>query len=140
MQNRDEINDQIINQILQGYVECALWLETDDNDRPLNENYSKGDLPRETKNRMRADCAQFYELNMDLCDLWFARRTPEYTGHDFWLSRNGHGSGFWDRFMVSAGDSEEWEALGRRLQAAAERFGEAHLYIGADGEIYYFAG
>ncbi len=39
-----------------------------------------------------------------------------YAGHDFWLTRGGHGVGFWDRGL---------DALGDRLTAAAEAFGEA---------------
>ena len=49
---------------------------------------------------MQSDCAAFYaahgsQLNEDNCKY---RGCPvdEYAGHDFWLTRNGHGAGFWD--------------------------------------------
>ena len=49
-------------------------------------------------------------------------------GHDFWLTRNGHGAGFWD------GD---WpDRTGHRLSEAAKSYGEYHLYVGDDGKIY----
>jgi hypothetical protein len=49
-------------------------------------------------------------------------------GHDFWLTRNGHGAGFWD------GDLSE--DVGNALTEAAKKFGECHLYVGDDGQIY----
>lgn len=45
--------------------------------------------------------------------------TPEQNGHDFWLTRNGHGTGFWDRGYGKVGD---------RLSAACEPYGEAYCY------------
>jgi hypothetical protein len=44
----------------------------------------------------------------------------EYAGHDFWLTRNHHGAGFWD------GDWEQ--SAGEKLTALAESFGEFNLY------------
>lgn len=49
-------------------------------------------------------------------------------GHDFWLTRNGHGVGFWDR-----GYDKE---VGDALTKASESFGEVDLYVGDDGRIY----
>jgi hypothetical protein len=49
-------------------------------------------------------------------------------GHDFWLTRCGHGAGFWD------GD---WpEPYATMLTDAAKAFGEVDLYVGDDGMIY----
>ena len=43
---------------------------------------------------------------------------PEQIGHDFWLTRNGHGSGFWDRPEVYGDDNAE------KLSDIARAFGE----------------
>lgn len=48
-------------------------------------------------------------------------------GHDFALTRNGHGAGFWD------GD---WPVYGDLLTKASESFGEIDPYAGDDGLIY----
>ena len=49
-------------------------------------------------------------------------------GHDFWLTRNGHGCGFWD------GD---WpELIGEKLTEASKDFGSFDLYIGVGGRIH----
>jgi hypothetical protein len=48
-------------------------------------------------------------------------------GHDLWLTRNGHGAGFWDRGLGDVGD---------KLTAIAKRMGSKSLYVGDDGKIY----
>lgn len=71
------------------------------------------------------------------------RRPESWAGHDFWLTRGGHGTGFWDRFpspipeMLADGPREvgmDVEAvnaerqplhdLGERLSDAARTYGE----------------
>lgn len=49
-------------------------------------------------------------------------------GHDFWLTRNGHGSGFFD------GDYDD--DIGEALTDIAQSFGEAYLYLGDDDKLY----
>ena len=45
-----------------------------------------------------------------------------------WLTRNGHGAGFWD------GD---WpEPVASRLTKSAKRFGSFDLYVGDDGKVH----
>lgn len=121
----DDVNDDF----LAAYIECALWASMDNADEsggePLDANYSPEDIAPETLERMRADCAKFYAANRDDIDGENAR-----AGHDFWLTRNGHGAGFWD-----GGWPEE---IGERLTAASKAFGEADLYVGDDGLIYLF--
>lgn len=116
------------------YVECALWSSTDNSEpnggSPLDENYGPEDIAPETLQRMREDCEAFQRDNAELLaqvpDLgrW---TTDEFNGHDFWLTRNRHGAGFWDR---------GYGALGRQLTDAAHAWGSFDLYIGDDGQIY----
>ncbi|QNP78372.1 hypothetical protein [Agrobacterium tumefaciens] len=57
-----------------------------------------------------------------------AAREAAMAGHDFWLTRCGHGAGFWD------GD---WpEPAASVLTTASEEFGNVDLYVGDDGQIY----
>jgi hypothetical protein len=56
----------------------------------------------------------------------------EQAGYDFWLTRNGHGAGFWD------GDWPEPAAT--YLTKESKKFGTANLYLGDDGLIYHFCG
>lgn len=117
------------------YIEALLFTDTDDDDNQLNDNYSVEDLAPETIEQIKADCAKFQKENAD--DIANGRKVTrtsygtsdfQYAGHDFWLTRNGHGCGFWD------GD---WEATaGERLTEACKKFGEVWSYIGDDGKIY----
>lgn len=52
-------------------------------------------------------------------------------GHDLWLTRNGHGTGFWDRPEVY-GTQRAW-----LFTRCAECLGEATLYQGDDGLLYF---
>lgn len=110
------------------YLATALWSSTDESDEsggdPLDANYSVDDCAPETIQRAERDCAAFQEKAGDLLSEHF---DPTMGARDFWLTRNGHGAGFWD------GD---WPEGGERLTEISEAFGECNLYVGDDGLIY----
>jgi hypothetical protein len=112
------------------YVECALWSTTDNADdtggEPLDANYGPDDLDPETLAAMRADCADFLAL-LEREGVDRSAWSDEQLGHDLWLTRNGHGAGFWDRGHGPVGDT---------LTAYAHPYGEVYLYVGDDGRIY----
>lgn len=112
-----------------GYVTCALWSSTDDEGNPLDDNFGEDDIGEDTLRTMREDCADFMRANAaDLAEMMTATGRPmDHMGHDFWLTRNGHGAGFWDR---GAGE------LGDRLTDAAHAFGGVDLLIGDDGKVH----
>lgn len=78
------------------------------------------------------DCTDFQSqagdlISSDNCS-YTGCSSIEYAGHDFWLTRNGHGCGFW---------SGNWkEPAATKLTNIAELFGEMDVYIGDDGKIY----
>lgn len=117
---------QTTDKFLQAYIVAALWSSMDESTpeggEPLDKNYGPDDLAPETLARMRADCERFLAENASDVE-----GDDEQAGHDFWLTRNHHGCGFWD------GD---WPEAGDRLTAASHRFGEVNLYVGDDGLIY----
>lgn len=104
---------------------------------PMDRNYSPEDLAPKTLQRMLADCARFEaehgEVIQAAIDTGEVVSGPDFgpwgrAGHDFWLTRNGHGAGFWD------GD---WpEPFAEKLTAAAKAAGMCNLYAGDDGRIY----
>lgn len=113
---------------LSGYLECALWSSTDESTdaggEPLDKNYSTNDFGFLALEQAKADCDGFIEANeADLEEIAGAQ-----AGHDFWLTRNGHGAGFWDRGLGEPGE---------RLSAAARAYGSMHLYVGDDGLIHH---
>ena len=102
------------------------------NEPPGDENYQAEDLSDELKTKSTTDCQNFFRQNMT--DLRSVETIQSYSamemaGHDFWLTRSGHGVNFKDR--------TEWpEDVAERLYAAADAFGEVCVYVGDDGKIY----
>jgi hypothetical protein len=114
-------------EMVEAYIRCALWSTNDESDeqggKPLDERFDRSDLDAETDVKMTRDCHAFWEANEKDLSLLDA----EWAGHDFWLTRNGHGSGFWDLGLGEVGD---------RLTEASKRFGEFDLYVGDDGKVF----
>lgn len=117
-----------LDSFTKSYMETALFSSTDDNDQPLDKNYSIHDISEETKSEMMSDCADFQEMASELLQALADDATDVRAGKDFWLTRNGHGAGFWD------GDWEQ--QAGAALTKIAKSFGEVNLYVGDDGKIY----
>ena len=112
--------------MLDAYIRAALWSSTDestpDGGEPLDRNYGPEDLVESTREGMRRDVAAFAEAYAtEIAGNW------EGAGHDLWLTRNGHGAGFWD------GDWPEPAAT--VLTDAAHALGSVYLYVGDNGRI-----
>lgn len=121
------MDNALVEDMTRGYLEAALWSSTD-GDEPMDKNHDLGDIEPLCHERARRDCARFFRENaLDLAVFMeTTNRGWECIGHDFWLTRNGHGTGFWDRNGGDAGD---------RLTDAARAFGEVSLYVADDGRI-----
>lgn len=121
-----------IDKAFEGYLVTALWSSVDyNNDEPLDSNFDIDDISEDTRAAMLVDFRLFCETVNSLLDL-APGRLCDYLddsrlGHDFWLTRNRHGAGFWD------GD---WGSLGDILTKISEKFGEIDLYVGDDGKLY----
>lgn len=116
------------------YVTIALWSSMDESTpnggEPMDANYSRKDIAPKTLSKMKRDCQDFFMRwggTIDLAMNTKSGYTVEHAGHDFWLTRNGHGSGFWDQDLGEVGDI---------LTHAAKELGEFGLYVGDDGQIY----
>jgi hypothetical protein len=113
-------------EFFQSYLETALWSSTwqDDPDSeepfPLDKEFSTDDFTEEALAEMRSDCVAFYAHY----ELW-ADGDDGRAGHDFWLTRNGHGAGFWD------GDYEN----GDELTDLAHPYGSVDLYVTPDRKV-----
>ena len=129
-----------LDDFTQAYIECALWSSNDESTPeggdPLDDNYGIEDIDPESLQKIIADCEKFQKDNADAiseAEVTFnaAEHSQEaQAGHDFWLTRNGHGCGFWD------GDWSEPQAT--QLDEASKVFGETWLYVGDNGQIYHY--
>ena len=126
------------------YLIAALWSSNDESTpsggEPMDANYSLDDIAPETVQKAYADCFDFQNENaakLAAAYLFYVENgnaahpdagSPEAcAGHDFCLTRNGHGAGFWDRGMG---------AVGEALSDAARDCGEVNLNVGDDGKIH----
>ena len=107
------------------YFQTALWSSVDDNDEPLDANYSFNDLDDSTILQAQNDIDKFIEIAGPLLDGY----QYEQILHDFWLTRNRDGAGFWD------GDYEK--SVGDKLTEISHSFGGLDLYVGDDGKLYF---
>lgn len=114
------------DEVFEAYVACALWSSTDEDGDPLDDIYGADDVAPETLETMRAEVRDFLTA-CARAGVTFARIAASQCGHDFWLTRNRHGAGFWDRGLEDIGD---------QLTELAHAYGSADLYVGDDGRIY----
>jgi hypothetical protein len=112
------------------YVECALWATDDTEGRPMK------DLPLPISESeweaVALACSHFYTHNAaDLLghDPW--ANDPGQAGHDFYLTRNNHGAGFWDRNRTGTPGGN----AGARLTQASITYGEVWPLVADDGTI-----
>lgn len=117
-----------VDPFTKAYIECALWSSTDDSGEPLDKNYDWTHLSDVTLLAMVFDCRCFQEACSKLLCVSQSSNASE-GGHCFWLSRNGHGSGFFDSDHFANGVRDF-------LHESAKSFGEVNLYVGDDGKIY----
>jgi hypothetical protein len=112
------------------YLTAALWTGIDEGGTPLDSMYDAHNFSRSARARAESDIVKFLSDNKAL--VAEALTAPGYgadspegapgqLGHDFWLTRNGAGAGFWDRDELSG-------ELGRKLTDAAKRAGEVNVY------------
>lgn len=127
------INGVDLDVFCHAYIEAALWSSAYGDDGESNLDDGKHELAEVTKHIMRENCRLFLTLHgthirYEACKAPGAGGFEAKAGHDFWLTRCGHGAGFWD------GDWTEPNASA--LTVACKHFGNVDLYIGDDGFIY----
>ena len=107
------------------YIEAAMWTLTDEDGHSLD-YLGLHDIAAEAIARMVADCAAFQAAHADLLS---EAGDDAQNGHDYWLTRNHHGAGYWDRGYD--------DAVSDALTEAAHADGEVNGYLGDDGMVYF---
>lgn len=125
-----------LDQFTRAYIAAAYFTETGDSGQPD----SSAELSADAIARASADCARFQRITgaelRDACSRY--GYSCGQAGHDFWLTRNGHGAGFWDRkVLTQTEDGSAPDTLGERLTELARQAGECGLYQGDDGLLYF---
>lgn len=123
---------------LSGYLSCAVWVDVVDPDtfEYSDGSYTPDDIAPEALSVMVADARDFYRANRAALGAFCRYMSRDnlsladaynVAGYDLWLTRNGHGAGFWD---AGAG------RIGDYLSDMARPLGEQLLYAGDDGRLY----
>ena len=122
----------IMTDFLNAYLVTALWSSIDDKENPFDDNYSIDDFSEKALKQADKDCDLFLEKvrELSLLDKIYIGLLDETDiAHDFWLTRQGHGAGFWD------GDYPD--EIGDKLTEIANDFRELYIYVGDDGQLYF---
>jgi hypothetical protein len=101
------------------YIECALWAEDDESD-----SWAQAVLSDDARATLCNDASKFYDAHES--DILAYCEGVAIAGHDLWLTRRGHGCGFW----------ENSDDVSSRLDNAAKALGDCELYVGEDGAIH----
>lgn len=125
-----------LDEFTRGYIECAFFCGVEG---VLPDVLNLGLLAPETWEAIKTDCNNFQLANAAALTAaiegWkpgtHSGRRPysmNWAGNDFWYTRNGHGSGFWDRGFDCA--------VEEALVTACKAYRECDLYLGDDGKLY----
>jgi len=110
------------------YLSAVLWIEGNDEEE---DSYCFSNLSREVLERAEQDARIFFSLardqGIDLGKHEWAGKIGS-VAHDFLLTRNEHGAGFWD------GDWDE--PLDETFTEISHMMGVVEFYVGDDGLVY----
>lgn len=119
------------NAFTKAYVEAIFFTEEELEDKTIQ------DFSVDAMKKIVDDCKDFIKkCNQNKIDIRSSDlmngKSPEYSseelaGHDFWLTRNHHGAGFWDHAW-----KEPYES---KLTEIAHSFGELSVFISDEGLI-----
>lgn len=153
----EDLSQGDINEILRGYIECALWTEeerlTDDATSDIDDedyedmdeaekiialkgkfdaktfsSFVSDDIDVDSKISAYGDIKRFIMLAGDEAVQEAIDENGLFQlGMDIWFTRNGHGSGFFDRNYENEDSLME---AGRKLKSK-------DLYVGDDGKLYF---
>lgn len=128
MSGKDEPSFQALDAFTQGYIEALFFTDSGDSDDEIQEQ-GFSDFHPDSLAAVIDECKRFQDEN--LTELENAYSVSGYgeaqAGHDFWLTRNGHGAGFWDRQLGDVGDT---------LTAACKAYGECYPGLTDDGKVW----
>jgi hypothetical protein len=117
--------ESILETFRDAYCDAAVWTEIYDptgegQGTPLDSiGFDRDDFTAEALELITADCEDFISSEIRL----LAGLEVSQAGHDFWLTRNGHGAGFWDRGHGRIGDE---------LAEACRPYGKAYVHVIGD--------
>lgn len=131
-----------MNPTLAALAGTLLSTSTDDQDCDLDAHFTVYDVDKESLEKLNKEYSQFLEevgqeITKKIGDKWdciddfydIHQPAENQTEHDYIMTRNHHGCGFWD------GD---WSSqVSEILTKAAQKLPEIEVYAGDDKKIYF---
>ena len=115
-----------LDEFTRAYLECAEWAGVDSEQEEALELGVSPKWDDRSIAQAKEECAAF--VGAHLADI--GDRLSQ-AGHDFYLTRNGHGAGFWD------GD---WpEDAGERMTVGSKPYGSANVWFDEETETLSFS-
>lgn len=116
----------LLELFIDGYIAALYFTDCGEPDQPPH----GAELSPDARALCVADCTKFYTTHALLISAATGEYgyCTEYAGHDFWLTRNRHGVGFWDRGMIAPDIADA-------LTNAARAAGEVCTFLEANGSI-----
>jgi hypothetical protein len=132
-----------LNPTAEALLETLLWSTTDEFGNPLDRDFRASDFSEEDVQKLYGEFQKFVsivekQISEKVGDSWdciddfydLMQPTQNQAEHDYILTRNGRGCGFYD------GDWAREVAF--ILAEAAQDQGEITPYIGDDGKLYIY--
>lgn len=123
----------ILAEMVPAYLEAVAFTDFGEDEQPPSDS----EFAPEAVFEAFEVCSEFLKNNRDLLEQ--AHDNHDYSfrqaGHDLWLTRNGHGAGFWDRGLDTEINQKE---LGELLSDACKTLGSRSVYLNEDDNLVYF--
>lgn len=128
---------RVSDQEWQALFECLIWQANATDDAgdvvPLDYlGFDRSDIDREVQEQVKREYREFLTENEEQVNAYMEHTDVDLdqVAHDWVLTRNGHGTGFWDRCYCGHDEAA------RHLSEVSRAQGEIDLYIGDDGKLY----
>ena len=118
-------SDATLTAIVNGYVEAMFFTngDTGDEDEYSLNRLGVDRLTLKARDKIYSDCAAFHKACEYALEAAFAYDyEPEQAGRDFWFTRQGHGTGFWDRDALNVLSEPDRDSLSDYAHKAGERY------------------
>lgn len=114
----------MIIEFTRAYMRAIYFCDTGDTGQPERD----AKLSEHAKEKIESDCRDFLKQIGPAGII--TEENVQQAGHDFWLTRNGHGTGFWDT------PPPFWtKEQGEILTALSQEYGEIYIAQNANGFI-----
>ena len=121
-----------LDNFVKSYLATAAWVSFDG---------GKAEFPKSSKEIAKADCKKFIaavykEFTVNEAEAILTYQGSDLTslaGHDFFLTRNGHGVGFWDKDIYNTLANNGGDILTK----LARQMGESNCYRVKGGWVYF---